>query len=58
MHRKGMRYVVDVNTWIGSTDCMVLKERWICGLNVPCLACSYSCDCQERSGVACWPVTD
>ena len=44
VYKKGVRYVVDVNTWSASTDCMVLKERLIYGLNVPCLACLYSCD--------------
>ena len=40
---KGMRYVVDMNTWNALADYMVLEERWIYGLNVPCLACLYSC---------------
>ena len=31
--------MVDVNTGIGPIDCTVFKERWIYGLNVPCLAC-------------------
>ena len=57
MYKKWVRYVVGVNTWNASTDCMVLKEPWIYGLNVPCLACLYSL-ILECTGVACRPVAD
>ena len=56
MYRKGMRYV-DVNTWSASTDCMVLKERWIYGSNVTCLAVCIPVII-ECTGVACRPVVD
>ena len=31
-----MRYVVDVDTWLDFLDCMVLEERRIYVLDVPC----------------------
>ena len=36
LYNEGMRYVVDVYTWLDFLDCMVLEEHRIYGLDAPC----------------------